>query len=121
MADQARPIRLIQENRGDSSIRLNKALRIGKYKVAFEQNGKSWPLPTSLSARPLVSLLAKILRQPETCQRHHAGRVLNLSVFLAGIIHLEAEFGLSTINLVAELIAEAPSGTWWRQTLDAFA
>ena len=70
MADQARPIRLIQENRGDSSIRLNKALRIGKYKVAFEQIGKSWPLPTSLSARPLVSLLAKILRQPKTCQRH---------------------------------------------------
>ena len=63
---------------------------------------------------------------PKFCasQKHAkdtAGRVLNLSVFLAGIIHLEAEFGLSTINLVAELIAEAPSGTWWRQTLDAFA
>ena len=63
---------------------------------------------------------------PKFCasQKHAkdtTGRVLNLSVFLAGIIHLEAEFGLSTINLVAELIAEAPSGTWWRQTLDAFA
>ena len=58
------------------------------------------------------------------CQKHAkdtTGHVLNLSVFLAGIIHLEAEFGLRTINLVAELIAEAPSGTWWRQTLDAFA
>ena len=63
---------------------------------------------------------------PKFCasQKHAkdtTGRVLNLSVFLAGIIHLEAEFGLRTINLVAELIAEAPSGTWWRQTLDAFA
>ena len=63
---------------------------------------------------------------PKFCasQKHAkdtTGRVLNLSVFLAGIIHLEAMFGLSTINLVAELIAEAPSGTWWRQTLDAFA